>query len=112
MIDETEEKIYQKIKKEKQKKLGIELFKSFGATLIIFYIMFSSFILGQVFSFLYLFVFNDMKDIMINYFGEYTIIVSYGLLSSAFSFILFYISILGLELYYKSQSLINNDEKR
>lgn len=109
MIEQYKEEIYQEVKKEKQDIFKRQSLKEFGAIIISFYVMFSSLILGQLFAFLYMFVLSDMLNTMTYSFGRYTVIISYGLLSTSFTALLFFISVVGLSLYHISQSLIDKD---
>lgn len=108
--EEINKEIYEEIKKRKNNIFKRELLKEFGGTIILYYIMFSSLILGQLITFFYLFIYENVSNINM-IFGDYTIIISYGFLSTGISFILFIIAILGLSLYHKSQSIIDMDKK-
>jgi len=109
--EEINKEIYEIIKKRKNIKLKKDLFIEYGSVLITFYIMFSSLILGQLLSFMYLFVYDNVTNINI-IFGDYTIIIVHGFLSTVISGFLFIIAIIGLSLYHKSQSIYDMEKTK
>ncbi len=111
-ISETDKIIYEKIRKIKNEKSKRNLLKSFGGTIASFYVFFSSIILGNLCSILYIYLNTDtvLKDFVLNKFGIYSLMIANGILSTTFSLGFLMLALIGLVLYHKSAQITEEDK--